>query len=555
MLNFDVRTMTDARREALAWRVHESPDFTLPRLRAWNYDLCRVHRSGWADITRNDDGSIETQRTVYDAPKPGCRQCGIIFRSHQRVGVAWLYLKKNGVLADIMGAGKTGTAGGLVAMLIETGEVPTVGRVVIVPRSPALDQWAAELLRMMPGLNVLVATGTKRQRVEQYLQPWDVLLIGPEMLRRDYSLVERFPLALFVADDIDQLRNPEIETSQVMDRVGSRADRYVIMTATPLQKRLPELHAVFDAVGGARVLGPRDYFVARYVRTERVRDVDRRTGQEFTRKQITGYKNLGELKRKMAPMVLRRTEFDDLTLPAIIPNDVMLDLYPAQRAKYEELKQGVVRILLESGDEQVKHATAMSKLHYGSAICAGLAALGEEDRARTSVKMDWILEKVTEGDLSDEKVVVFANLKNTIRALQNRLTREGVPYVTIWGENKNREERSAAQARFWDDPTCKVLLGTRSIEQSLNLHVSRHLINVDMILNAARMQQLAGRIRRDGSVYQHVFVHNLLTVNTQEERYLPLLEREAALSDHIWDENNDLFHALSATALLHLISG
>lgn len=554
MLPFDVRGLTAERREALAWRVHESDDFTLPRLTAWNYASCRQHAHGWVETTYDPTTDTDVSRTVHGRPKPGCRKCAILFRQHQRVGIAWLYLKKRALLADIMGAGKTATAGGLIAMLLETGEMPTVGRTIIVPRSPALTQWRDELLRMMPGLNIVIATGTRKQRTVLYLQPWDVLLIGPEMLRNDYEMLERFPLALFVADDIDQLRNPEIQTSYVMDRIGAHADRYVIMSGTPLQKRLPELHAVLDGVGGLAALGDADHFSRAYIRTEYIRDVDRSTGQEFRRKTIVGYKNLDALKRKIAPLVLRRTEFDDVNLPTIVVSDVMLDLYPTQRAKYNELKRGVIQILKEEGT-QVKHVTAMSKLHYGSAICAGLAALGEPDAPHTSMKMDWLIEKITAGDLSDEKVVVFANLKNTIRALQNRLNAAGVGFVTVWGENKNRAVRDAASARFWDDPDCKVLLGTRAIEQSLNLQVARHLVNVDTILNPARMSQLAGRIRRDGSAYQHVYVHNLLTVNTQEERYLPLLEREAALAGHIWDENSQLFNALSATALLQLISG
>lgn len=554
MLNFDVRGLTAERREALAWKVHESDDFTLPHLSAWNYAPCRQHSHGWIETTYDPATDADISRTVHGRPKPGCRKCAILFRQHQRVGIAWLYLKKRALLADIMGAGKTATAGGLIAMLLETGEMPTVGRTIIVPRSPALTQWRDELLRMMPGLNIVIATGTRKQRTVLYLQPWDVLLIGPEMLRNDYEMLERFPLALFVADDIDQLRNPEIQTSYVMDRMGAHSDRYVIMSGTPLQKRLPELHSVLDGVGGLAALGDADHFSRSYIRTEYVRDVDRSTGQEFRRKTIVGYKNLDSLKRKIAPLVLRRTEFDDVNLPTIVVSDVMLDLYPTQRAKYNELKRGVIQILKEEGT-QVKHVTAMSKLHYGSAICAGLAALGEPDAPHTSMKMDWLIEKITAGDLSDEKVVVFANLKNTIRALQNRLNDAGVGFVTVWGENKNRAVRDAASARFWDDPDCKVLLGTRAIEQSLNLQVARHLVNVDTILNPARMSQLAGRIRRDGSAFQHVYVHNLLTVNTQEERYLPLLEREAALAGHIWDENSQLFNALSATALLQLISG
>lgn len=555
MLKYDVRNFTDEQRESLAWKVHQATDFKLPRLTYWNYDLCREHRFGWVDTYYDKATDSDKTRTIVDRPKPGCRKCAIHFRSHQRTGVAWLYLKKRGLLADTMGSGKTTHIGGLIAMLKETGEMPEVGRAVICPRAPALEQWADELHRMMPSLRILVLAGgtPKRKRIDELLGDWEVLLIGPEMLRNDVEQVVRFPLALFAADDIDQLRN-DTQTSDILDRVGAHADRYVIASGTPLQKRLGELHSVLDGVGGITALGSRDYFDARYIKVAWVTDFNAKEGKEYRKKQVVGAKNTTELKRKIAPLVLRRTTFSDVNLPTIIPDDVMLDLYPAQRAKYKELQQGVIRILKEEGTE-VKHTSAMSRLHYGSAICAGLAALGEPDAPNTSMKMDWLIEKLARGDLSDEKVVVFANLKNTVRALHNRFREEDIGFVTVWGDNKNRAERSAAQRRFWDDPSCQVLLGTRAIEQSLNLQVSRHLVNIDMILNPARMEQLAGRIRRDGSAYQHVFVHNLLTIDSQEERYLPMLEREAALAGHIWDENSQLFQALSPMALLQLISG
>lgn len=574
-LNFDVRNFSDERREQLAWRLHESPTWNLPKLSAWNYDLCRIHARGWEEEVRTLEGEVQTHK-VFDRPKPGCRQCGIHFRRHQQISIAWLYFKKKALLADTMGSGKTTSAGGLIAMLIETGELSLfrdrsspfggMGRAVIVPRSPALHQWRAELQRMMPGLNVLVAEGTKSQRTQLYLQPWQVLLIGPEMLRNDYEMIERFDLSLFLTDDVDQLRNPMTETSYVLDRIGSRGteglkpgtDRYVIMTGTPLQKRLPELHAVLDGIGGAEPerLGSLDTFVRRHVRYNTVTEYNKKTGRDERKEVIVGYKNLNLVKRQIAPLVLRRTaaDLEDVELPTIMPHDVFLDLYPTQRAKYDELKRGVLRIMREEG-VQVKRPEALAQIHYGAAICAGLAALGEPDGPNTSVKMDWIEQQLTEGELSDEKVVVFINLKNSVRAMQDRLRNQGIGFVTVWGDEKDKAKRAAAQERFWEDPRCRVLLGTRSIEQSLNLQVSRHLINMDMILNPARMEQLAGRIRRDGSAYQHVYVHNLLTTRTQEERYLPLLEREAALAAHIWDENSQLFQALSPMALLQLISG
>lgn len=572
-LNFDTRNFTPARREQLAWQIHEKETWRLPQLKAWNYSPCRIHARGWDEEVRTDAGLI-VQRKVYDRPKPGCRQCGIHFRKHQHISIAWLYMKKSGLLADTMGSGKTTSAAGLLAMLIETGELSLrrnraekfggMGRALIVPRAAALYQWQAELKRMMPGVPTFIAEGTKAQRKDLYLSPWHIMLIGPEMLRNDADILERFDYSLVLTDDIDQLRNMDTDTSYYLDRIGGRGsygyqpgtDRYVIMSGTPLQKRLPEIYNVLDGVGGREALGDLSTFERRYVRRETVDVMDPKTGRLEKKKVITGYKNLHIMKAKIAPLYMRRTadDLDDVELPTILPNDVFLDLYPRQRAKYDELKRGVLKIIREEGT-QVKRPKALAQLHYGAAICAGLAALGEEDSPGSSVKFDWLEHQLTEGELEDEKVVVFINLKNSVRAMQNRLRRMGTGFVTVWGDEPDKRKRAAAQERFWDDPTCKVLIGTRAIEQSLNLQVSRHLVNIDMILNPARMEQLAGRIRRDGSAYQHVYVHNLLTNKTQEAGYLPLLEREAALAAHVWDENSQLFKALSPLRLLQLISG
>lgn len=559
-LKFDVRQFSEEKREDLAWSARNREDAALPRLTYWNYDLCPEHRDGWIEEYFED--GIEKSRVITDRPKDGCRKCAIHFRQHQRVSILWLYLKKRALLADTMGSGKTTSAGGLVALLLQSGEIPSKGRAIIVPRAPALHQWRAELLRMMPRLRVIIAEGPWSIREDLYLSDWDVLLIGPEMLRNDFEALKHLKTALLVTDDVDQLRNADTQTSYCLDKIGETADRYVIMSGTPLQKRLPEMFNIMDGIGGRQAFSRGtpipantytiEDFEKTYVNTQWV---DTATGGK--RQQVVGYKNMKDFKRRIAPMYLRRTAKDlkDVHLPAIVPDDIMLDLYPAQKRKYEELRRGVIRLMKEEGPK-TKHVTAFSKIHYGAAICAGLVNLGEPDGPGSSVKFDWIESVLGEGgDLEDEKVVIFANLKPSIRALQDRFRASGTGFVTIWGEEANKTKRMAAQERFWTDPNCKVLIGTKSIEQSLNLQVSRHLVNVDTIMNPSRMEQLAGRIRRDGSAYKHVFVHNLRTINTQEERYNDVLEREAALAGYVWNENSQLFKALSPLALLQLISG
>jgi len=558
-LAFDARNFDPPKREALAWRIHNLSDVQFPDLPFWNDQPCRKHRAGWEDTFMGENGP--EVRKVVGKPKPGCRDCGIELRAHQKIGALWLYYKKKGLLADTMGLGKTAILSALVGLMIQSGELAPLasggnGPAIICPRAPALLQWRDELLRVMPGLKIAVADAPAAKRQQMYLEDYHVLLIGPETLMRDYDKLKKIPHSIVITDDVDALRNSETVTSTVLDGMGARSERYVITSGTPLQKRLPEIHQVLDGVGGVDAFGDLADFMRRYCRYATVTTLDSH-GQRQKTNQIVGYQNLDDFKTRLAPLVLRRTTRDlhDVKLPVIRPHDVMLDLYPKQRAKYVELQKGVVKLLKEEG-VKVKQVTALSRIHYGAAICAGLFTLGEPDGPLQSVKLDWIDAKIGEGgDLEDEKVVIFANLKSTVRALQYRLKAQGIGFETVWGEETNKQARLNSQNRFWTDDSCRVLIGTRAIEQSLNLQVSRHLINIDMILNPARMSQLAGRIRRQGSDYSQVFVHNLVTRNTQEERYLAMIEREAALADHVWNEDAELFKALPSKVLLELIKG
>lgn len=527
----DLKAVSDEKRTAAAWKLRNSKDFNLPHLEYFNYDPCDKH-----------DELVIT-----------CLNCGVKPRKHQRVGIGWLYLAKKGLIGDSVGTGKTVQAAGLIAALKESGELDE-SRCLVICRPGAVPQWYSQLSRFLTGINITVAAGSKKKRNERYSAPWEVLLMGYQMLVRDIDkLNTHFNIQTIIVDDVDALRNFENKTAVAIKRISREANRAVVMSGTPLQKKLDDMHSYLEPVGGREVLGSRNVFRRRYIREESVNSISSNNVVSSSKK-VTGYQYLDEFKERIAPLVLRRTadDIDDVDLPAIQPSNIFLDPYEAQMEKYRELRRGVLRIVSEEG-EKVKRATAIAKFLYGSQICTGLCAMGEPDLPGTSIKLDWLEDHLVDGDLSDEKVVVFINFKNTIRALQARLDNQGVQYETIWGEVTNKQARFESQDRFWRHPDKRVLIGTTAIEQSLNLQIARHLVNVDMILNPARMEQLAGRIRRDGSSYKTVYVHNLLTSGTQEEGYLPALEREQALIDHIWDSQNELFESLSPLALLQLI--
>lgn len=686
----DSRTLTEDQCLAIANRLRVAVDFELPKLQYWQYDNCRKHRFGWDD---------EEGNRVTDRPKPGCQNCGLHFRKHQRIGISWLYYKKRALLADIMGSGKsqpldslvltpdrgyvrmgdlqvgdmvvdpkgdetshvvaifpqgekqtyriifndhtwaessidhlwrvynpykkwstktlaeikeklnryrptaavsvfpslryqsvkwilsiepirepeehqcisvsassglyvtdnntvthnTAHAAGLIAILKETKELNPQARVLIVVRPAALGQWAKELNRMLPNIHTIVASGPRKQRMDLYTQQWDVCIIGPQVLINDESVFSNFPLCLMVTDDIDSLRNFENISAATIKRIGHLASRMVIMSGTPLQKRLHEFHSVLETIGGLDVFGSRSRFEKRYTVYEMVDQWNHSLGRNIKRKEVTGYRNIDEFRHKLAPMALRRTpdDIDDVSLPAIMPpNNVFLDMHPRQMTKYKELQQGVRKLLADKEGPSLGKATR--SVHAGAQICGGLSLVGEQDGPGQSAKMDWVIEKLI-GDLSEEKVVIFAFYKQMIKGLSARLDKERIGHVIISGDDNNKDNREASRNRFWTDPSCRVLLGTTAIEQSLNLQCARHIICVDSILNPSRMAQIVGRIRRDGSAFKSIYVHNLFMNGTQEERYLGLLEKDQALIGAVWDETSELYKALDPVKLMQLI--
>lgn len=542
-------TTAEDRWAAAAERVRTTHDIALPPLSYFNSEPCRDHHE--------DPGY----------PVVGCRSCGFVLRRHQRVAALWLFLVRKGLLADQVGLGKTNSAAAALALAAEAGELDPSrggGRALVVCRPAALDQWRQELSRALPRLVTEIADGSRRARSERYAEPWQILLIGYHMLQRDVEVLERLNIRHLIVDDVDPIRHSETRTAWAVKRIALQCSRVMVLSGTPLQKRLEELYDLFTLFGGARVFGTKSQFKNRYVVAEPV-TIRTRGGVQRTLSVVSHHRKLAEFKELAAPLALRRTAADveDIELPAVVPENVFLDLHRAQRERYAELASGVVRLVRESGVEDIKRfgrAKALAKILYGSQICEGLAALGAPDGPGASVKLDWLMTQITgdwSGETEDdpgEKVVVFAQFKAGVRALAGRLQRAGIGHVVYWGEDASRVRRAAAVARFWDDPTCRVLVGTQAIEQSLNLHISRRIVNVDQLMNPARMNQLAGRVRRFGSAFETVYVHNLLTVNTHEERILALLESEAALAGEIWGESDPIYAPLTPIQILEAIA-
>lgn len=506
-----------------------------------------------------------------------CRKCGIRLRRHQRIGAAWMYLGLPGLLGDAVGLGKTAIILALLAMCKETGELGSHNRAVIVCKAAAIhDPWANELARLLPGIRAYIADGDRRQRIAGYMGNWEVAVVtdrafaaahGRQVDRKgDVDLLLGFPVGMLFYDDLDPMRNPETETAIAVNRLAKRCTRVHGAHATPLQKGKPkEMWSFLEPVGGKERLGSLDRVASRYPTRVRqiaiVRDPRDKSGRTRTRKEMWTDNGLladprlvKEFREAIRPLVLRRTRRDvnDVALPELQYCPEFVDLSPRQRERYEELRRGVLRRLTNGGAE-VTRAESFVAWTRARQICSGLAALDRGPGADDSAKLDRAMSAVT-GDLADEKIVVFIAFRENVAAMSRRLAEAEVGHVLMWGAEADKRERRRRLEAFREDPGCRVLVGTTTIEASLNLQVAGHLWALDTIPNPARMTQLAGRVQRQGSPFPMVYFHHLLARNTLEEAFLAMLRREDAVADAVWDENESMFAAMTPRQVMRLIA-
>jgi hypothetical protein len=383
-----------------------------------------------------------------------------------------------------------------------------------------------------------------------YASDWEVLIVGYHLMTRDIEALIAINVLQVFSDDVDPILNPKNATAKAFNRLAENAERVAVVNATNLQTRLEQLYFAALPIGGRGVWGSQENFKKKYEKREPVYlHLKKQNAHGKASKKVhktmkfVGYKNLEDFRDKYGPMVIRHgyEDLTDIRLPEVMPaGQIWLDLYPEQRKRYALLQAGIHELIDKDDTPQQKQISALAAYNYGTQICTGLCALGEPDGPQVSSKLDWLEGAVSEGVFAEVgKLVVFVKNIGTVNALHARLESRGIGYATIWGPENSKEARELAQRRFWEDPVCRVLIGT-----------------IDSIPNPARMHQILGRIRRAGSRHQRVFPFYLLATDTQEERYLRVLGSRQALFDRVHDEESaELFERLTPEEIARLISG
>ncbi|MGZ4705449.1 MAG: DEAD/DEAH box helicase, partial [Acidimicrobiales bacterium] len=443
-------------------------------------------------------------------------------RPYQRRGLAWMNemvdLGLGGVLADDMGLGKTIQ---LIALhLHRMGRAPQPSGqeqhpTLVVCPATLVGNWQHELRRFAPGLQVHRYHGADRDLAD--IGPTDVVITTYGIARRDHPELADQPWGLVVADEAQQIKNPNASVSKAMRHLPAGAR--LALTGTPVENRLTELWSLLDWTTPG-LLGGVEAF-RRNVAIPIERDRDPEVTARFA--------------RIVSPFLLRRRKDDPEVAPDLPPKtetDHPVVLTEEQAGLY----RAVVEEILDAIDKAegiARRGLVLKLLTALKQVCNHPAHyLGQPGPlAGRSGKLDAFDDLVRAiGDAGDS-TLVFTQYVAMGDLLMTRLAELGLPAEFLHG-SLTLTRRTEMVERFQAGEFGVFVISLKAGGVGLNLTKATHVVHYDRWWNPAVENQASDRAWRIGQD-RPVQVHRLISEGTLEERIATVLADKAALAEAV----------------------
>jgi SNF2 family DNA or RNA helicase len=418
---------------------------------------------------------------------------------YQHEGLNWIMARERGevpggFLCDEMGLGKT------VQMLAAMTLNLRPKTLVLVPKS-LVSQWRSEIKRFVPTFNVKTFDGPKREMPVFDENPW--VVVAPYSVIGERKGQPRSPLMgvnwdRVILDEAHEIRNPKSKLHIACRAL--KADIRWVLTGTPIFNSLRDFVSLGTFIG----LNPQ------YIRdnTDDVRrtHVMRRTKQDVTKYNIR------------------------LQLPPLDFQNVELEMYPEERAVYEEA--------FEQG-RQIAGQTTLNQLQYIQMLLEAFLRLRQicvwpqmykdgiarkegrdpEEWNGRSKKLETLMEMLLSH--RKEKSIVFCQFIGEMDRIQALISTQGITTFRIDG-SVDEEQREQQIAAFKADTTGAVfLIQIKAGGVGLNLQEATRIYITCPAWNPATELQAIGRAHRTGQT-QKVTVRRFIYLG---EENLPSVEQ------------------------------
>ena len=441
---------------------------------------------------------------------------------YQKEGIIFAAKAGRCLIADEMGLGKTIQAIGAAELMSKEFGVEKV--LVICPTSLKY-QWKSEI-KKFTGKDALVIEGMYHKRHEQYYKENFYKIASYNVIKNDIEQINKFAPDLIILDEAQRIKNWKTKTAQNVKLLSS--EYAFVLTGTPLENKLEELHSIIQFVDTFR-LGPLFRFLHQHQQTD-------------DSGKVIGYTNLNEISKTLQPVLIRRNKKEIINqLPERIDKNYFVPVTQEQMTAHEDYYEVVSRLVnkwrrYKFLSEQDRQRLLIS-LNCMRMVSDSTYILDEKTRFDTKIgELMIILEEIFEN--VEEKVVVFSQWERMTRLVAKELDALGVKYEYLHGGIPSNKRKDLLD-NFHNDPESRVFLSTDAGGVGLNLQCAGTVINLDIPWNPAVLEQRIARVHRLGQK-NHVRVINFVSSGTIEERILCLIGFKKSVFSGVFDmgDNN-----------------
>ena len=272
--------------------------------------------------------------------------------AHQDEGTLFLRENERAALFDEQGLGKSKQL--IDAIVAEIG-AGTIGAALIICPNGLKTNWAQEVEKFSSLTYAVFGSGRNARRVAFRSLRAAFYIINYEAVDSEIASLKallRFKRIAMVLDESHRIKTPEAKTTRAVLELRAHAARRYILTGTPVANKPEDLWSQMLFLDDGQSLGTSFEAFQRHYQA----------GTE-------GYKNVDQLRDRIADKSLRRTKAEALALPAKGYARVLVELQGAQRVMYDRMREELELWVQSLDGEQV--------LQRGDAILARMVRLAQ----------------------------------------------------------------------------------------------------------------------------------------------------------------------------------
>lgn len=442
--------------------------------------------------------------------------------SYQREGALFAARAGRSLIADDMGLGKTVQA--IAAAELLAREFGIQKALIICPVS-LKHQWKNEIEKFCDR-SVCVIEGLSHTRGDLYQSDAFFKIINYDVAHRDLDLIARFQPDLVILDEAQRIKNWKTRLAQSVKRIKS--PYCLVLTGTPLENRLEELHSIVEFVDRYR-LGPMFRFLANH------QELDSENGK------VIGYRNLKAIGATLEPILIRRRKSEVLKqLPERMEKNFFVSMTKEQALIHEENREIVARLVAKWNRQRflsdADQRRLMICLQYMRMVCDSTYLVDQKTRFGRKVdELGVLLNEIFEQN--DIKVVIFSQWERMTSLVGEFLRRKSWQYAYLHGGVPGHKRKDLIKT-FHDNPACRIFLSTDAGGVGLNLQAASTVVNLDLPWNPAVLEQRIGRVHRLGQ-HRPVRVVNFVSEASIEENMLSVLRFKKSLFAGVLDDGMD----------------